>query len=119
MSIGGESNSDRISPPRLTRSFIPSASPTEERRRTLISDAAPRLVKNISPEPEIKEKTAISGFPTAKKDNLPALPVAKNRPIKTSVSNFFHHQYRLFQLKIPILSSSLLGLNSAIGWRSS
>jgi len=84
LSIGGESNSDRISPPRLTRSFIPSASPTEERRRTLISDGVPTSVKTRSPEPEIKEKSAISGFPTAKKDNLPALPVAKNRPIKTS-----------------------------------
>ena len=41
------------------------------------------------PEPEVKQtinNKAISGFPTATKDNLPALPVAKNRPIKTSVS---------------------------------
>jgi len=83
LSIGGETNNDRVSPPRLTRSWVPSASPTEQRRQTLISDGA-----GVSePEPEVKQtinNKAISGFPTATKDNLPALPVAKNRPIKTS-----------------------------------
>ena len=90
LSIGGESNNDRVSPPRLTRSFLPSSSPTEERRRNLVSDGTPveqprEVVKEV-----VKETKAISGFPSASKDNLPALPVSKNRPIKTSVSVLEH-----------------------------
>ena len=87
LSIGGESNNDRVSPPRLTRSFVPAASPTEERRRTLISDGTP-VEKSQEQEPA---KTAIGGWPVTKRDNLPALPVAKNRPIKTSVSYPLEH----------------------------
>jgi len=84
LSIGGENN-ERVSPPRLTRSFVPTASPTEERRRTLISDSS-RTPSEPEPTKDIYKdvKGSISGFPVAKRDNLPALPVAKTRPIKTS-----------------------------------
>ena len=99
-STGAEaSTSDKLSPPKLTRSWLPTSSPTEERRRSLISDASPSssisapeakpdLVKpRLQQEPVSNEsRNAIGGFPTAKRDNLPALPVAKSRPIKTSVS---------------------------------
>ena len=88
LSIGGESN-ERASPPRLTRtSFLPSKSPTEERRRALISGSGDKS-KTASPEPEQKKKISADShncFPAANKDNLPALPVCRNRPIKTSVS---------------------------------
>ena len=84
LSIGGETN-ERSSPPRLTRtSFLPSRSPTEERRRALISGEKSHTV---SPEPEPSQSQDLHNcFPAAKKDNLRALPVARNRPIKTSVS---------------------------------
>ena len=91
LSIGGESN-DRLSPPKTTRSWVPSASPSEERRRALISDASsssaqPAPVPSpVSSKKEIVEVKAVGGFPITKTDNLPALPIAKSRPIKTSVS---------------------------------
>ena len=85
LSIGGETN-ERSSPPRLTRtSFLPSRSPTEERRKALISGEKSHTV---SPEPEPAQSQDLHNcFPAAKKDNLRALPVARNRPIKTSVSD--------------------------------
>ena len=87
LSIGGETN-ERSSPPRLTRtSFLPSRSPTEERRKALISGEKSHTV---SPEPEPaasqSQPDLHNCFPAAKADNLRALPVARNRPIKTSVS---------------------------------
>lgn len=93
LSIGGESN-DRLSPPKTTRSWVPSASPSEERRRSLISDASsssspsqPAPVPSpVTSKKEIVEVKAVGGFPITKTDNLPALPIAKSRPIKTSVS---------------------------------
>ena len=93
LSIGGESN-DRLSPPKTIRSWVPSASPSEERRRALISDASsssssaqPAPVPSpVSSKKEIVEVKAVGGFPITKTDNLPALPIAKSRPIKTSVS---------------------------------
>ena len=91
LSIGGESN-DRLSPPKSTRSWIPSSSPSEERRRSLISDASssssqPAPVPSpVTSKKEYVEVKAVGGFPITKGDNLPALPIAKNRPIKTSVS---------------------------------
>ena len=91
LSIGGESN-DRLSPPKSTRSWIPSSSPSEERRRSLISDASssssqPAPVPSpVTSKKEYVEVKAVGGFPITKGNNLPALPIAKNRPIKTSVS---------------------------------
>ena len=84
LSIGGETN-ERSSPPRLTRtSFLPSRSPTEERRKALISGEKSHT---LSPEPEPAQSQDLHNcFPAAKKENLRALPVARNRPIKTSVS---------------------------------
>lgn len=91
LSIGGESN-DRLSPPKTTRSWIPSSSPSEERRRSLISDASSSSSSSQSapvPSPvaskkEFVEVKTVGGFPITKGDNLPTLPIAKNRPIKTS-----------------------------------
>jgi len=84
LSIGGETN-ERSSPPRLTRtSFLPSRSPTEERRKALISGEKSHT---LSPEPEpaaSQSPDLHNCFPAAKKDNLRSLPVARNRPIKTS-----------------------------------
>ena len=92
LSIGGESN-DRLSPPKsTTRSWLPSStSPTEERRRSLISDSsssqqAAASPSQVSNKKEVIEVKAVGGFPITKGENLPALPIAKNRPIKTSVS---------------------------------
>ena len=91
LSIGGESN-DRLSPPKSTRSWIPSSSPSEERRRSLISDASssssqPAPVPSpVASKKELVEVKTVGGFPITKGDNLPTLPIAKNRPIKTSVS---------------------------------
>merc|ERR1712045_572453 len=80
LSIGGESN-DRLSPPKTTRSWVPSASPSEERRRSLISDASsssspsqPAPVPSpVTSKKEIVEVKAVGGF-----------PITKSRPIKTS-----------------------------------
>lgn len=91
LSIGGESN-DRLSPPKSTRSWIPSSSPSEERRRSLISDASssssssqPAPVPSpVASKKELVEVKTVGGFPITKGDNLPTLPIAKNRPIKTS-----------------------------------
>jgi len=90
LSIGGESN-DRLSPPKsTTRSWLPSStSPTEERRRSLISDSsssqqAAASPSQVSNKKEVIEVKAVGGFPITKGENLPALPIAKNRPIKTS-----------------------------------
>jgi len=89
LSIGGESN-DRLSPPKSTRSWIPSSSPSEERRRSLISDASssssqPAPVPSpVASKKELVEVKTVGGFPITKGDNLPSLPIAKNRPIKTS-----------------------------------
>jgi len=82
LSIGEETN-ERASPPRLTRSsWLSSKTPGEERRRSLISG---EKSKTASPEPEpAKSQDNHNCFPAASKDNLPALPVARNRPIKTS-----------------------------------
>lgn len=100
LSIGGESNNDRVSPPRLTRSFLPSSSPTEERRRQMVSDGTPvEEPKEIAKE-VIKDTKAISGFPSASKDNLPALPVSRNRPIKTSVSVFEYINVLITKLRL-------------------
>ena len=91
LSIGGESN-DRLSPPKSTRSWIPSSSPSEERRRSLISDASssssqPAPVPSpVASKKELVEVKTVGGFPITKGDNLSSLPIAKNRPIKTSVS---------------------------------
>ena len=80
--IEGETN-ERLSPPRLTRSYLPTAtvSPSEQRRQTLLSDSS---LTSSEPEPTKDVKGAIGGFPVTESVNMPPLPVAKNRPIKTS-----------------------------------
>eukprot|EP00090_Calanus_glacialis_P045528 TRINITY_DN8505_c0_g1_i1.p1 TRINITY_DN8505_c0_g1~~TRINITY_DN8505_c0_g1_i1.p1 ORF type:complete len:260 (-),score=93.51 TRINITY_DN8505_c0_g1_i1:271-981(-) len=87
LSIGGESNSEQSSPARLRRTWTPKESTTPERRRSLLS---PRDDPTPVETPEPQQRSAISPpragncFPVSKRDNLPSLPVARNRPIKTS-----------------------------------
>ena len=114
LSIGGESN-DRLSPPKSTRSWIPSSSPSEERRRSLISDASssssssqPAPVPSpVTSKKEYVEVKAVGGFPITKGDTLPALPIAKNRPIKTSVSvqSSSILIFSIIYLKSPLIAS--------------
>merc|ERR1711892_1537239 len=87
LSIGGESNSEQASPARLRRTWTPKESPTPERRRSLLSSREePLQVETPTPVQVIEKTTPRAGncFPTSKRDNLPSLPVARNRPIKTS-----------------------------------
>merc|ERR1712086_54762 len=84
LSIGGESNSEQSSPARLRRTVTSDDSQVPERRRSLLS------TKSVTPEPVTQQRPSIpqarSGncFPATGRENLPALPVARNRPIKTS-----------------------------------
>merc|ERR1712129_37642 len=86
LSIGGESSSEQSSPARLRRTVTSYDSQVPERRRSLLS------TKSDTPEPVTQQRPSITAttpragncFPATGRDNLPALPVARNRPIKTS-----------------------------------
>ena len=90
LSIGGDSNA-RISPEKHTPSTTglrrtwtpPKKEVARPEKKSMLSDE-PLPPPPQAPTYEVPENK--SGFPPVSKDNLPRLPVAKNRVQKTQVS---------------------------------
>ena len=92
LSIGGETNSEQASPARLRRTWTPKESPTPERRRSLLvpkEDTKPEKTTEPAQRSTSSPPRSANCFPVSKSSNLPSLPTARNRPIKTSVSIYY------------------------------
>ena len=99
LSIGGDSNTRRSpeqeqEPPRIKKTWSPpkkAVSPKVEKKpaaSTLLLSSRDEALPPPAAEPHYTVPSSTTGFPSASKQNLPKLPVARDRVKKTQVSYF-------------------------------
>ena len=93
LSIGGDSNTSQPSPVKVRRAWVPpkDRSPSIKEKKTVRPCEEPLPPPPKTPTYNIPEFLSSTAFPVAKAALTPALPVAKSRAAKTSVSQFSLH----------------------------